>query len=575
MGLTFKSFQEIWVIDFEFNCPPGERPTPICLVGHEFRLGRAIRLWIDGLSRMTAPPFGPDALIVCFYASAEMGCYLALDWPFPTFVVDLFTEFRCITNGLSPAHGAGLLGAALHYGIKGIEKTEKDSMRDLAIRGGPFTKEEQAALLDYCESDVDLTAKLLNKMVAGIDLPRALWRGRYMQAVARMEFVGVPIDTVALNQLRDNWVAIQDDLIAKIDVDYNVFDGRTFKDKLFEQWLSKSGIPWPRLESGKLDKSDDTFKEMARAYPEVAPLRELRAALSQMRLSDFPVGRDGRNRTLLSPFRARTGRNQPSNSKFIFGPSAWLRSLIKPEPGFGIAYVDWSQQEFGIAAYLSKDENMIQAYESGDPYLEFAKLAGAVPPDGTKKSHPTERNLYKSCVLGVQYGMGAKSLASRIGQPPIYAEELLRKHHDVFHGFWRWSGGVLDYALIHKRLWTTLGWKIRLEGKINPRSVGNFPMQANGAEMLRLACIFATEQGIEVVAPVHDAVLIRFPLDQEEETISATQTAMSDASAAVLDGPRIRTDVEIVRYPDRYRDKRGSKMWQTVFEIIKIRQIGE
>ena len=52
-------------------------------------------------------------------------------------------------------------------------------------------------------------------------------------------------------------------------------------------------------------------------------------------------GSDGRNRCLLSPFRSITGRNQPSNARFIFGPSCWLRSLIQPEPGRAVAYVDW------------------------------------------------------------------------------------------------------------------------------------------------------------------------------------------------------------------------------------------
>ena len=86
------------------------------------------------------------------------------------------------------------------------------------------------------------------------------------------------------------------------------------------------------------------------------PLRELRTSLSQMRLNDLAVGPDGRNRALLSAFRSRTGRNQPSNSTFIFGPAVWLRGLIKPEPGNALAYIDWSQQEFGIAAALSGDD---------------------------------------------------------------------------------------------------------------------------------------------------------------------------------------------------------------------------
>ena len=55
-----------------------------------------------------------------------------------------------------------------------------------AIRGGPYTEAEQLALLDYCQTDVDELAELLTAMLTRIDLPRALLRGRYMQAVARM-----------------------------------------------------------------------------------------------------------------------------------------------------------------------------------------------------------------------------------------------------------------------------------------------------------------------------------------------------------------------------------------------------
>src|SRR5262249_41994240 len=156
---------------------------------------------------------------------------------------------------------------------------------------------------------------------------------------------------------RHHWTDIQDQLIAEIDASYGVFEGRTFKVDRFAAWLRANNIPWP-LESGRLDLSDDTFREMARVYPVIAPLRELGSALSEMRLSDLAVGRDGRNRTMLSAFQARTGRNQPSNAKFIFGPSVWLRGLIKPPPGHGVAYLDWAQQEFGIAAALSGDRLM-------------------------------------------------------------------------------------------------------------------------------------------------------------------------------------------------------------------------
>jgi DNA polymerase I-like protein with 3'-5' exonuclease and polymerase domains len=245
-----------------------------------------------------------------------------------------------------------------------------------------------------------------------------------------------------------------------------------------------------------------------------------------------------------------------------------MRSFIRPAPGYGLAYIDWSQQEFGIAAVLSGDAKMIDAYASGDPYLAFAIQAGAAPVDATKESHPHERSLFKACALAVQYGMGADSLANKINRSLIEARNLLTLHHETYENFWTWSDGVVDYAMLYSNLWATFGWTVHIGADANPRFLRNFPMQANGAEMLRIACIFATERGIRVCAPVHDALLIEAPLNELEDAIAKTQAAMADASAAVLDGFRLRSDVEIVRHPDRYSDKRGRVMWDTVQRIL-------
>ena len=324
----------------------------------------------------------------------------------------------------------------------------------------------------------------------------------------------MPIDTATLALLRQYWTDSQDDLIADVDADYGVFDGRSFRLERWERWLVVHGIPWPRLGSGRLDLSDDTFRQMARAYPAVSPMRELRSALSEMRLSDLAVGSDARNRTLLSAFRSRTGRCQPSNTRYIFGPSVWLRSLIKPPPGHGAAYVDWCQQEHGIAAKLSGDMAMQAAYTSGDPYLEFAKQAGAVPSDATKRTHGPQRELFKQCALAVAYGMEAEGLAGRIGQPVIVGRDLLRAHRETYRQFWRWSDAAVDHAVLTGSITSTFGWPLHVGPNFNPRSLRNFPCQSNGSEMLRLAACFATEQGIEVCALIHDAVLICAPLDR-------------------------------------------------------------
>jgi hypothetical protein len=567
-------FKEIWAVDFEFVAEPGENPRPVCLVAWELRTDRKLRMWVDELGGAPPYPIGCEALFIAYYASAEIGCHLALGWPVPERVLDLFTEFRNQTNGIPTGNGAGLVGALAHHGLDSIGAVEKEDMRDLVLRGGPWSAAEQIAILDYCESDVAALARLLSVMLPNIDLPRALLRGRYMGAAARMERNGIPIDTKTLEELKRHWVAIQDRLIADIDSNFGVFDGRTFKIDRFADWLTRTNIPWPINENGRLDLQDDTFREMARSYPKVAPLRELRAALSEMRLSDLAVGSDGRNRCLLSAFRARTSRNQPSNTKFIFGPSVWLRGLIKPPLGYGIAYIDWKQQEFGIAAALSGDPKMMAAYRSGDPYLAFAKQAGAAPANATKTTHADVREQFKACVLAVQYGMGADALAGRIGQPPIRARELLRLHRETYWTFWRWSDAAVDYAMLNGRLHTVFGWCVHVPPNANPRSLRNFPMQANGAEMLRLACCLATERGIEVCAPVHDAVLIAAPLERLDRDVACMEDAMREASNVVLGGFELGTDVAIIRHPDRYADPRGTVMWDRVMKLVRQRPLG-
>jgi len=561
-------FREVVVVDFEFIAPAGNRPVPVCLVAHELRSGRRFRVWRDQFG--LAPPYatGTDVLFVAYYASAELGCYRVLGWPMPERILDLFTEFRARTNGLNTPAGNSLLGALAYFGLDGMGAAEKDDMRALILRGGPWSDSERLAILNYCEGDVDALRRLLVAMWSKVDLPRALLRGRYMAAAAAMEHAGTPIDTTMLELFRAYWTDIQDQLIAEIDAAYGVFDGRTFKAERFAVWLATNDIPWPLLESGNLDLSDDTFRQQARAYPAVSPLRELRSSLSDLRLNDLAVGADGRNRTLLSAFRSRTGRNQPSNTKFIFGPSVWLRGLIKPPPGHAVAYVDWSQQEIGIAAALSGDQALQAAYQSGDCYLAFAKQAGAVPHDAIKATHGTQRELFKQCMLAVQYGMEWQSLALRTAQPGIVARDLLRAHRQTYRRFWEWSDAAVDQAMLVGVIHTVFGWPIRIGERSNPRSLRNFPMQANAAEMLRVACCLATEHGVEVCAPVHDAVLVCAPLEQIEDDIAAMRAAMAVASRSVLAGFELNTDVKVTRWPDRYMDPRGRQMWERVCSLV-------
>ena len=581
-------FTEIWLQDFEFVSQPGERPDVVCLAAYELRTGRTLRLWRDELGPQ--PPYRTDssALFINFVANAEGACHLALGWPLPARVLDLNPAFRNLTNGRYTPAGKGLLGALRYYGLDTIATTQKDAMQKRVMAGWPFTAEERERILDYCASDVDSLRRLLPKILSDpdFDLGVALYHGEFAAASALMEHHGVPIDMTVFRQLADKkaWAAVRDAMVPAIDAKYGVYVRDTagdwiFNMKRFAAYLEREGIVWPLLETGNFNMKRKTFEDMSKGFPQLEDLRQLRYARAKMRKVKLAVGGGGRNRCVLWPFKAKTSRTQPKASLWIFSPAVWLRSLIKPGPGTAVAYVDYLSMEFLIAASLSDGHsgpinNMLNMYRTGDPYLTFAKSVGAVPSWATKKTHELVRDKYKVMLLASQYGMSAKTLASRLGVSTFEAHEMLNQHREQFSQYWQWSDDWVQHALQTGHMRTAFGWTCRTGiTEFNERSIRNWPIQASGADILRIACILATRHGIKLLAPVHDAVLIEAPIEKIEADVALMQEIMRRASRIVLNADaagthELRTEAKIIRYPDRYTDRRGDEIWRRVLQLL-------
>ena len=222
-------FAEVWLVDFEYHDDTTFRPVPICLVAREWRTGRTLRLWRDQFGPL--PPYRTDSdvLFVAFAANAECLCHLALGWPYPRGILDLFVEHRVETNGVATGYKNNLLGALAYRGLDHIGAAEKEAMRALAISGGPWTAEER----------------------------RRLHRGRYMKAVARMEHVGVPVELGHLAPAdRDQAVPHGIPMHREVDQHYGVFEpgGLWPKQKLFEAWMR---YRWTRRSSGTPSGMDE------------------------------------------------------------------------------------------------------------------------------------------------------------------------------------------------------------------------------------------------------------------------------------------------------------------------------
>lgn len=167
--------------------------------------------------------------------------------------------------------------------------------------------------------------------------------------------------------------------------------------------------------------------------------------------------------------------------------------------------------------------------------------------------------------------MGAESIAHDAGILVDEARELLLRHRTTYSRYWRFVEDIQTTGALGFPLRTTFGWTRQVKpGKvgINLRSLGNWPMQANGAEMMRLACSRVTEAGIGLCCPVHDALLIEAPLEILDETCATVQSIMHESSEIVLGaGNVVRTGADIVRFPDVYIDENAGDVYGRVMRL--------
>jgi hypothetical protein len=410
-----------------------------------------------------------------------------------------------------------------------------------------------------------------------IDLPRALFRGRYMACVARMEWVGLPVDVIYLHALVEHWEPLRRYYIARDDV-LGLYANDDF-DGNIAAMIEREGWDWPRTPTGRLALNSKAFGQQARRYSVLKPIVRLRDTIAELRINKLlnTIGADGFSRCPLMPFWTITGRNQPSGKDMMFLPGlpAWLRGSLAPPPGWALIELDWDAQEIGLVAGLSGDPQMIQDYRSGDPHWGFGVRAGLVPADANKDDFKQLRDKqFKPVTLGMNYGMTPYGIANRTGRSLQWSRDIHARHRHTYPVFHQWLGDFVAQAIFDGAMMSPFGWPLAVTADTRKRTLFNFPAQASGADAMRIAAIAATEAGIRVCAPVHDAFWILAPIDQIDQTIVQMQDFMTRAGAAVSGGLPITASVKFkVLAPAnlgavRRLGDRGFEMWAEVQALL-------
>lgn len=429
----------------------------------------------------------------------------------------------------------------IKYLVPGWSKV-KEVYIDYFKRAYKYTKSEMKELgIDYNENEP-----------VGVTTEEVYWRGESAARTAMMTAIGYPVNVAKVKKFASSVKDLLKELCEDINSQFpeeqrffrwnNSHQRYSMFQKPLKEWIKNSEYAdrWLMTKPSKT-KPDGDLSLSLEAWEKHFSFRHdyprgnvgaqiLRFLKTRQSLNGFlpksknaknketffdSLGSDGRVRPYLNSYGSSTGRFQPKSTSYIPLKAAWMRALIEPKPGKAICGIDYGSQEFLIAALISGDKNMVEAYKSGDVYLYFAKLAGAVPWDGLKKDYKKERDVFKSTTLGISYSMGPVALATKLTtdtgvfHDKKQAQELINKFHKAYPVYSDWIDSIkFDYSKrrYHKGLdgWTAFG------DNDNGRSVSNHPIQKMGGSILRKAIQLSQDARLKVIMPLHDALYIEY-----------------------------------------------------------------
>jgi len=484
-----------------------------------------------------------------------------------------------------PQVNASLASACFKFLGKEIDTEEKEDIRNLIIScPKDFSTSEKQKIINYCNKDTALLKPLHQKIVESIkkylhpsehgNLEKfMLFRGEWAARNAMIENAGYPIDYKATRGFADSVPDIMKELYRDINKQFNnqvfKYNPKTnefsWNQKFAREQIAKTEYAkrWMKTKTKQLSLSLDAFQRFysfQHDYPrENFGAQMVRFLKTKQSLNGFPyketkkktfwdsVGSDHRARPFLNIYGSQSGRNQPSSTGFIFLKAAWMRSLVKPKRFRTIIGLDFSSEEFLIAALLSGDKNMIKAYESGDVYLYFAKAARAVPQDATKESHGAMRDIFKEVVLSTQYQKTAYGLSITLTEKAgrFYdedeAEEFLEMFEEAFPVYSEWRDVALPY-IYEKQKYIILqdGWMMGPDNE-NFRSVANIPVQGAGSSILRYSVRRAQDYGLKVIITLHDAIYIECEDGEVREHIPLLAKAMTEGFKDYFRGTNVES----------------------------------
>jgi DNA polymerase-1 len=463
-------------------------------------------------------------------------------------------------------HFSSLAELTTRYGIPFLSAGDKDMIRDSIVHGRHVEDFGIERVLDYCLADARAAVQLYGPLHAdmlqrcGPNAERNLVElyQPYALAMAAAARKGLRFDAAGwdrLQELAPRYRAQLHEVLHRYGYDH---DGTGIGTRAFRRMVENIGLgqQWPRTPSGQFSTKTDDLKAFRHQHEAIATVYKLGNFDSFMGQDlGACVDHDGKLRCSILPLAQRSGRNSTITPN-LMGIPGEMRPLLLPDEGCRFIHFDYSQQEPGVAAFLSGDAALLEDFAAKDVYIKLGQRLGLVRDGMSSEAIKSVRSkVLKSLMLAILYGKSARSIAHDV--PCSYQEAVLHLHNfgQTYNRLFAW---LQRYVMVSMER----GWAENIIGYraaynvVDPkernhvaRSCQNFPIQSSAAACFQVTGVYLADFGADLRLPQHDAYLLNVPDDPHAiiEVKNQIEVATTEATQQLFRGLAVKKDIEVLR----------------------------
>ncbi len=374
----------------------------------------------------------------------------------------------------------------------------------------------------------ELDKRNLIKVYENIELP-------LIPVIKKMQNVGIKVDRDYLNNLSIEYHKEIEEREKKIwsmaGMEFNISSPKQLGEVLFDK-MSLVGEKMKKTASGARSTKESELLKLKGLHPIIDLILEYRefSKLVNTYIDTIPLLLDNENRlhTTFNQTGTTTGRMSSTEPNLQNIPiksdlGKRIRDAFIAEEDFKLVAFDYSQIELRVAAFLSKDEEMIKIFKEGrDIHTEVAsRVFGVKTEDVTREM----RSKAKTINFGVMYGMGVTALQQNIKSDRKEAQNFLNQYFETFKGLAEYLNktkieanlqGYTETFFGRRRYFEGIQSKIPFIKAMAERMAINAPIQGTEADVIKLAMIkideYLVKEKLEndakLLLQVHDELVI-------------------------------------------------------------------